>query len=127
MRNPSDIHVLIVEDDEVMQMIVKKKLEAEGFLLTTVGNGIQAIEALKSKKFHCVLMDINMPEQDGMDAIRWIRDSEDEYYKNLPVFALTTYSTSDHTKEILEAGMNDHLVKPFDLQQFKELLNKFIS
>ena len=127
MSNPADIHVLIVEDDPVMQMVVQKKLDAEGYRHTTVGNGVQAVEALQSNRFTCVLMDISMPEQDGLDAIRWIRDLDDAYTRELPVFALTTYSTADHTEEILQAGMNGHLVKPFDFIKFKELLAKFVT
>jgi CheY-like chemotaxis protein len=122
-----NIHVLIVEDDLVMQMVVQKKLDSEGFRHTTVSNGVEAVKALKDGGFTCVLMDISMPEQDGLDAIRWIRDQDDDYSKQVPVFALTTYSTPEHTAEILEAGMNGHLVKPFDLIKFKELLAKFVS
>lgn len=118
------LNVLIVDDDPIMQLVVEKKLDTVTFLHKTVGNGLEAIEALKTKQFDFVLMDINMPQQDGLDAIRWLRDSEDDYYKNIPVFALTTYSTPDHTTEILEAGMNGHLVKPFDLDKLKELLKQ---
>ena len=114
--------VLIVDDDPIMQLVVQKKLDTIPIAHKTVGNGLEAIEALKTKQFDFVLMDINMPMQDGLDAIRWLRDSEDEYYKNIPVFALTTYSTADHTQEILEAGMNGHLVKPFDLEMLQQLL-----
>jgi CheY-like chemotaxis protein len=120
----NNLKVLIVEDDPIMQLVVQKKLDTTTIKYDTVSNGIEAIEALKSKRYDFVLMDIAMPHQDGLDAIRWIRDSEDEYCKNIPVFALTTYSTPEHTEEILEAGMNGHLVKPFDLTRFFELLKK---
>jgi CheY-like chemotaxis protein len=118
------LNVLIVDDDPVMQLVVQKKLDTVPILHRTVGNGLEAIEELKTKQFDFVLMDINMPQQDGLDAIRWLRDSEDEYFKNIPVFALTTYSTPEHTVEILEAGMNGHLVKPFDLNKLTDLLKQ---
>jgi two-component system, sensor histidine kinase len=118
------LKVLIVEDDPVMQLVVQKKLDTTSIEHHTVNNGTEAIEALKTKRYDFVLMDIAMPQQDGLDTIRWIRDSKDEYNKNIPVFALTTYSTPEHTEEILEAGMNGHLVKPFDLTKFFELLKK---
>jgi CheY-like chemotaxis protein len=117
------LRVLIVEDDPIMQLIVQKKLDSTNILHDTVNNGIEAIQALKSKKYDFVLMDIAMPQQDGLDSIRWIRDSGDEYSKNIPVFALTTYSSAEHTEEILSAGMNGHLVKPFDLDKLFELLD----
>lgn len=121
----SHLKVLIVDDDPIMQLVVEKKLDSNTTIQhKTVSNGIEAIEALKTKEFDFVLMDINMPQQDGLDAIRWLRDSDDDYYKNIPVFALTTYSTPEHTQEILEAGMNGHLVKPFDLAKLTDLLKK---
>jgi len=116
------LNVLIVDDDPVMQLVVQKKLDTVPIRHQTVGNGLEALEALKTKQFDFVLMDINMPQQDGLDAIRWLRDSDEDYFKNIPVFALTTYSTGDHTMEIMEAGMNGHLVKPFDLNKLFELL-----
>jgi CheY-like chemotaxis protein len=120
----SNLRVLIVEDDPIMQLVVQKKLDTTSILHDTVNNGVEAIEALKSKRYDFVLMDIAMPQQDGLDSIRWIRDSEDDYNKKIPVFALTTYSSLDHTNEIIEAGMNGHLVKPFDLDKLFELLDK---
>ena len=118
------LNVLIVDDDPIMQLVVQKKLDTIPISHKTVGNGLEAIEELKSKEFDFVLMDINLPQQDGLDAIRWLRDSEDDYFKTIPVFALTTYSTPEHTQEILEAGMNGHLVKPFDLERLFELLKQ---
>src|SRR5258706_1851191 len=116
------LKALIVDDDKIMQHIVQKNLDSIPILHNTVNDGIQAVEELKTKQYDFVLMDIKMPEQDGLDAIRWLRDSEDDYFKKIPVFALTSYSTSHHTKEILEAGMNGHLVKPLDLDKLFELL-----
>jgi CheY-like chemotaxis protein len=116
------LKALLVDDDPILQLVVQKKLDTTSIQYKAVSNGLEAIEALKTKEFDFVLMDINMPLQDGLDAIRWLRDSEDAYYKNIPVFALTTYSTPHHTQEILEAGMNGHLVKPFELEKLLELL-----
>ncbi|SRR5258708_1650057 len=116
------LKALIVDDDSVMQLIVQKNLDSVPIQHNTVSDGTQAVEELKTKQYDFVLMDIKMPQQDGLDAIRWLRDSEDDYYKKIPVFALTSYSTSDHTKEILEAGMNGHLIKPLDIDRLIELL-----
>ena len=60
-----------------------------------------------------------MPVQDGLDAVRWIRDIDDEYFKTIPIIAVTSFETTEHTSEIMEAGMNSHLVKPFNLEKFK--------
>src|SRR5437867_2180325 len=116
------LKALIVDDDLIMQHIVQKNLNSIPILYNTVSDGIQAVEELKTKQYDFVLMDIKMPQQDGLDAIRWLRDSEDDYFKKIPVFALTSYSTYEHTREILEAGMNGHLIKPLDVDLLIEML-----
>jgi CheY-like chemotaxis protein len=120
----SNVKVLIVEDNPTFQYIVQEQLKKVALDSVTVSNGVEAIEALKSKEFTIVLMDINMPEQDGLDAARWIRDIEDPYFKEVPIFALTSFGEQEHTREILEAGMNVHMVKPFDLDLFLYHLDK---
>jgi len=85
--------ILVVEDDAVTRFVNKQILDNDNIQNTVVESGEKAIEALKTKKFDCVLMDIVMPGEDGMDTVRWIRDSEDEYFRNLPIFALTSFSS----------------------------------
>jgi CheY-like chemotaxis protein len=70
-------------------------------------------------------MDIVMPGEDGINTVRWIRDSEDEYFKTLPIFALTSFSTEQHTAEILEAGLNGHLIKPLNVDILKKLYDQY--
>jgi CheY-like chemotaxis protein len=125
MKEFESIHVLVVEDDAVTRFLNKQILDQDKIQNTVVDSGEKAIEALKAKKFDCVLMDIIMPGEDGMDTVRWIRDSEEEYFRNLPIFALTSFSSEDHTKEILEAGLNGHLVKPLDVAALKKLYQGF--
>ncbi|MBI1770660.1 MAG: response regulator [Bacteroidetes bacterium] len=121
------LNFLVVEDDPVTQFLTKQMLEVEHLQHTCVDSGEKAIEALKTKKFHCVLMDIVMPGEDGMNTVRWIRDSEDEYFKKLPIFALTSFSSEEHTKEIMEAGLNGHLVKPLDVAVLKKLYTEYLA
>ncbi|HCW08941.1 MAG TPA: hypothetical protein DGG95_16420 [Cytophagales bacterium] len=125
MKDFDQIHILIVEDDSVTQYVTKLALDEQHIKCTVVDSGEKAIETLKSKQFQCVLMDIVMPGEDGMDTVRWIRDSEDEYFKKLPIFALTSYSSDEHTKEVLDAGMNGHLVKPLDVEKLRKLYLDF--
>ena len=113
-----NLNVLIVEDDKDTQFIDKGMLAQVGLNPTFANNGNEAIEAIKTKKYDLILMDVYMPIQDGLDTTRWIRDMEDEYFKNVPIFALTSFPTKEHTLEILEAGMNEHLVKPLDIDEF---------
>lgn len=127
MRPYHGLHALVVEDDKVVQTIIKSNLASLGIEAECVNDGVRAIEAVKKVKFDFILMDIQMPEQDGLDATRWIRDERDESLKNVPIFALTSYSSPDHTEEILEAGMNEHLKKPFTLEKILPILEKYFK
>jgi CheY-like chemotaxis protein len=126
MKNKKGLKALVVEDDRVIQTVIKANLESIGIPTVIAGNGIEAIEAIKSDAFDFVLMDIRMPDQDGLDATRWIRDVEiDRTVRHVPIFALTTYSSGEHTQEILDAGMDEHMVKPFRLDIFVKILDKY--
>jgi len=70
-------------------------------------------------------MDINMPDQDGLDAARWIREEQSIKDRDVLIFALTSFSSREHTREILDAGMNEHLTKPLDNNELKRLLQKY--
>jgi|SRR5690606_4771228 len=126
MKNIKGLRALIVEDDRMVQTIIKANLASIGISSHAAGNGIEAIEAIKTDKFDFVLMDIRMPDQDGLDATRWIRDIEfTNALRYVPIFALTSYSSEEHTQEIREAGMDEHLVKPFRLDSFVKILDKY--
>lgn len=120
-----DINVLIVEDDQDTQFIDKGMLAQIGITPTFANNGNEAIEEIKTKKYDLILMDVFMPVQDGLDTTRWIRDMDDEYFKNVPIFALTSFPTKEHTHEIIDAGMNEHLVKPLDIDEFSMKVIKY--
>jgi len=116
---------LIVDDDDAVHLIVERNLKSIGIKCTPVSTGTEAIKKLSEQEFDFIIMDISMPEQDGLDAARWIRDLDDRKRKDLPIFALTSFSSEDHTKEILEAGFNEHLVKPLQLGNLTLLLEKY--
>jgi CheY-like chemotaxis protein len=120
------LRALVVEDDRMIQTIIKANLESIGIKPLVAGNGVEAIAAIKENEFDFILMDIRMPDQDGLDATRWIRDIEfNDAVRHIPIFALTTYSSEAHTQEILAAGMDEHLVKPFKLENLLPLLDKY--
>lgn len=126
MKNVKGLKALVVDDDKIVQTIIKANLESVGIAAVVAGNGIEAIEAIKQNSFDFVLMDIRMPGQDGLDATRWIRDIEfNNSVRSVPIFALTSYQTVEHTAEIINAGMDEHLVKPFQLEPFIQLIHKY--
>jgi two-component system sensor histidine kinase/response regulator len=120
-----NLKALIVEDDPVLQMLHQRALKALSIDSKIAGTGVEAIQELKNSEFDFVLMDINMPEQDGLDAARWIRDERNFQSRDVLIFALTSFSSAEHTKEIIRAGMNEHLKKPLDPEELKKLLEKY--
>lgn len=120
-----NLKALIVEDDPILQILHQKALKSLSIDSIVAGTGVAAIEALKESSFDFVLMDINMPEQDGLDAARWIREEKDIQNRDILIFALTSFSSPEHTREILQAGMNEHLKKPLDRNALRDLLNKY--
>ncbi|MDH4090279.1 MAG: response regulator [Cyclobacteriaceae bacterium] len=119
------LKALIVEDDPILQILHQKILTTLSIDSVIASTGDEAIEALKNLQLDFILMDVNMPVQDGLDASRWIRDEKDLKNRDILIFALTSFTTPEHTKEILEAGMNEHLKKPLDSEELKKLLTKY--
>jgi CheY-like chemotaxis protein len=107
---PKHLNVLMVEDDELNRVLARQVVKKIGWNLDTAKNGIEAFEKLKQSKYDLVLMDIQMPQMDGIEATLRIR-SELKSYSETPIIACAS-DTHDLNKW-LEAGMNDHLPKPF--------------
>jgi CheY-like chemotaxis protein len=120
-----NLRALIVEDDPILQLLHQKALKSLSIDSKVAGSGVAAIEALKDSTFDFILMDINMPEQDGLDAARWIREEQNLNNRDILIIALTSFSSREHTKEIIHAGMNEHLTKPLNNEELQKLLDKY--
>jgi signal transduction histidine kinase/ActR/RegA family two-component response regulator len=124
-----DARILLVEDNPVNQMIAQKMLEKFGLTAIVANNGVEAHHVLAMQKFDLVLMDCQMPEMDGFEATRLIRDrsilslSDDE----LPVIAMTANVMSGDRERCLEAGMSDYIGKPVQMDELKSLLKKWLG
>lgn len=111
------IQVLMAEDNAINQLVVRTMLEPLGVALTVVENGQEALKAMAERRFHCVLMDINMPVMDGITALEAIRAGH-AGDPAMPVIALTASAMSGDRERFLGLGFDDHLgkpVKPADL------------
>jgi CheY-like chemotaxis protein len=109
------IHVLIVEDNRVNQIVAQNLLADAGFTSDIVDNGIEACRAVRNKQYDIVLMDCQMPEMDGLEATCLIRDWEQEHgKKRLPIIALTANATKEDVKKCLDAGMDAYCSKPIN-------------
>jgi len=119
-RGPKDFfRVLVAEDNQVSQLLTTRLLEKRGHRAVVVANGREVLEALKKEKYDLVLMDVHMPEMDGLEATEAIRQREKETGFHQPVIALTA---SVDRARCLAAGMDGHLTKPIQPQELDELL-----
>jgi CheY-like chemotaxis protein len=127
MLLPSNARILVAEDTATNQIVIRAVLEKFGIVAHIVNNGVEAVAALEKDCFDLVLMDVHMPIMDGMAATRAIRSSESDRNSRLPVIALTASVSADERQRYLEAGMNDVLSKPVELEQFKTILQKWLN
>lgn len=119
--------ILLVEDNEINQQVARELLEGMAIEVTTACNGKQALDAVQTFDFDAVLMDIQMPEMDGLEATRRIRALKGKRFKRIPIIAMTAHALIDDHKKSMKAGMNDHLTKPIDLQNLNGTLAKWLD
>ncbi len=117
--------ILVVEDDEINQEVERGLLEKAGVEVDLAGSGRAALELLKNARYDAVLMDIQMPEMDGYQVTRLIR--QNPAFRDLPIIAMTSYALTGDREKSLEAGMNDHLSKPINPDEFFSTLAHWLG
>ena len=105
--------ILLAEDNAINQMLATALLEKAGHHVDAVGNGAEAVEAVVAAAYDLVLMDVRMPEVDGLEATRRIRALGGPK-ADLPIIAMTANAMAEERDECLAAGMSDHIAKPID-------------
>ncbi len=124
----SEEEILIAEDDTINQQVILMTLNNLGYKASAVSNGKEAIEALKSKPFGLVLMDIQMPLMDGFQATELIRNPKTGVLNpNIPIVAFTAHALSGYREQCIDAGMNDHLAKPFKMDVLDGLIKRWMT
>lgn len=125
---PQSKQILLAEDNRVNQIMARNSLEKLGFIVTCVTNGVEVLEKLKEQTYDCVLMDIQMPELDGMETARRIRsDNTVEDNRNIPIIALTAHAMKGDRERFLEAGMNAYIAKPFEIDDLCRTLSRILT
>ncbi|MGR3320158.1 MAG: ATP-binding protein [Candidatus Anammoxibacter sp.] len=117
--------ILLVEDNDINRQLIRTLLEKAGLVVTEAVNGEECINELAMIKFDAVLMDVQMPVMDGYEATRRIR--ENELLKDLPIIAMSASTMPHDIKKCLDAGMNCHVAKPFEPEEFYKTLLKWIK
>jgi len=104
--------ILIVEDNPMNQMLAVKILQNDGHIVDVADNGLEAIQKTGQREYDLILMDLQMPVMDGLEATRRIRESERLTGKHLPVIAMTAHALPEVKDSCIEAGMDDYIAKP---------------
>ncbi|MBU1564550.1 MAG: response regulator [Proteobacteria bacterium] len=117
-------HILLVDDNLINQEVGKEFLLDVGMEVTIASNGQECLEALDRSSYDMVLMDIQMPVMDGLEATRRIR--QNSKFKKLPIIAMTAHAMAGDKEKSLAAGMNDHITKPIDTAALHKVLRKWL-
>ena len=115
--------ILVVDDDPEVRMATRDFLASKGHDVTLAEDGVQALKLLATVKHDVVLLDVAMPEMDGMEALRRIVAS----YPNLPVIMVTANADIEITSKVLRLGAADYVPKPFDLDYLDQAINIQLS
>ena len=124
---PEDLalHVLLAEDDRISSLAAQHLLESMGCTVKAVQNGRQAVDALRREAFDLIIMDVQMPVMDGLEATLAIRQGQAGPDRaGIPVLALTGYAMDGDREEFLAGGMDGYLQKPFEVEQLRSALHE---
>jgi signal transduction histidine kinase/CheY-like chemotaxis protein len=121
-----DATILLVDDNEINREVAQALLEPFEMKIDVVSNGKEALDLVQQNHYDLVFMDHYMPVMDGVEATRRIRSLEGDYYKNLPILALTADAVQGVKEEFLAAGMNDFVSKPIAMKDITSALTRWI-
>ena len=113
----ASLKILLAEDNLINQKMAKRILENQGWQVTVANNGKEAVEWIEKDGFDLVLMDIQMPEMDGLQATTEIRKREKDSGKHIPIIALTAHAFEEDKRTCLKTGMDAYTTKPIKIQE----------
>lgn len=127
MLGSSPLKILLAEDNVINQKLAVKLLERKGHQVVVAGDGREALEKLDQSAFDLVLMDVQMPELDGLQATMEIRRREQKTLEHIPVIALTAHAMKGDRERCLEAGMDDYIAKPINPQVLYQTIDMAVA
>ena len=119
--------ILLVEDNPLNQIIACRFLEKWGVEVDIADNGIKALEILNNRNYDLILMDIHMPEMNGIEATKIIRTHENKLLHNIPIIAITAAAMENDKEKLLSYGLNDYVSKPFNPEDLQKKLADYLS
>jgi signal transduction histidine kinase/CheY-like chemotaxis protein len=126
-RKKSRIRILVAEDNTINQKIALRILEKAGYRADAVANGKEVLISLENTPYNLVLMDIQMPEMDGLEATNAIRNKEKESGSHLPIIAMTAHVLKGDKEHFIEVGMDDYLSKPIHPELLIKTIDKWVK
>ncbi len=108
------LRLLLAEDNSINQKLAMVLLQKAGYSVDAVGDGAQALEKVKANQYSAVLMDVQMPELDGLEATQQIREWEKSTGQHIPIIAMTAHAMAGDRERCLDAGMDDYVSKPLE-------------
>ena len=127
METSGKLRILVAEDDAVNQFIIEKMFDQNNYDLVIVNDGSEVFQEIKKNDFDVILMDVNMPNMDGIEATEKIRKKEEKTGKHIPIIGITAFSDEDERDNYLAIGMDDFLPKPFLDKNLKEVVNRCLA
>ena len=119
--------ILLAEDNPINQKLAVVLLQKAGYSVDAVENGAQALEKVQTSHYNVVLMDVQMPEMDGLEATQKIREWEQDTGRHIPIIAMTAHAMQGDRERCLEAGMDDYVTKPLDPKVFFSALDRWLQ
>jgi len=121
-----NLHILLAEDNIINQKVAVTILKKMGYKIEIAENGLVALDQFQNNKFDIILMDMQMPKMDGLEASRQIRTFEKEKnQKEIPIISMTANAMKADMEKCLNAGMNDFISKPFKQEQLLKIIHKY--
>lgn len=127
-QHPASLRLLLAEDDAVSQLSFRRMLEKVGHRVDVAEDGSRALSLLAKGDYDCVLMDVQMPVMDGVAATRAIRtDAAFRDKAAIPIIAMTAYAMAGDKEKFLDAGMNDYVSKPVDMEELQRAIGRVLG
>ncbi|MDR0969322.1 MAG: response regulator [Lentimicrobiaceae bacterium] len=120
-----NIHILLFEDNELNQKFAIAVINRLGHTVDLAENGLIGVEKYKKGSYDLILMDIQMPEMNGIEAAKAIREIENKEGKHTPIIAVTAFALDQDRRNCYEVGMDDFLTKPYKLNDLAEKIKRF--
>ncbi len=122
-----DKKILIAEDSSVIQNLARKIFQQLNYSIASAKNGKEAVNMLSNDDFDVLLLDINIPQLDGMECARQIRQMEDSSKANIPIIAISGNAKNYTLEDFKDAGMTEYMQKPLNFDELVEMVKKYTA